>query len=71
MGVRSRSPVYLVPVLVAAAVNAVSAQFFSTYATSIEFARTRPLEGVTWSSSINLTNTGLVDGAGAVAKHVP
>lgn len=50
---------HFVPFLVAVVVSAVSAQFFSTYSTSIEFGRTRPLEGVTWSSSINLTSAGL------------
>jgi hypothetical protein len=36
------------------------AQFGSSYSTPIEFARNRLPEGINWSSSLNLTDTGLV-----------
>ena len=54
------SVAHFVPVFLIAASVTGWAQFFSSYSTPIEFAGTRPPEGINWSSSLSLTETGLV-----------
>ena len=54
------SVAHFVPVFLIAASVMGWAQFGSSYSTPIEFARNRLPEGVNWSPSLSLTETGLV-----------
>ena len=56
----NRSIAHLVPAFLIAASISASAQYFSTYSTPIQFLGARPPDELSWSSSIRLTETGLL-----------